>query len=351
MFNNNSFCNDFVFNVTSCKKPISSLKFSYIKDCALLSFASWDKTLTVNNISNMTNATSFIQNTNTSSVILSQAFRPEGLPVLALGYALGQVTLLDLEFQKVEMLSSKHEIGTKCLLWKDANTLVSGGWDGKLLMHDIRMKTLSYSTMMNHRFYSMDKSANYILCGLSENLYTLLDMRNMGGVAMQYECKSKYPISSCAINPDETSLVVSSNSGIVEVRYINNNNSNIIYTFVPHKNTENELYSVNQVQFITRNILCTAGADGYMNFWDINKQDHLFYGYNESKAPVICFDTIESPNRTTFLMAYALGNDFSKGPMYLKTQESCYISQQKEVFSSKIGIHNIELSNLINKPL
>lgn len=352
MFNNiNSFSNDFVFKVPSCNKPISSMKFTYIKNCPLLSFASWDKTLTVYNMSNLTNISLFIQNNHTSSVILSQAFRPEEIPTLGLGYSLGHVTLLDIESQKEEIMFTQHEIGTKCLLWKDVNTLVSGGWDGKFMMHDIRTKSLIYSTMMNHRFYSMDKSNNYILSGLSENVYIMFDIRNMGGEAIQYEAKSKYPISSCALNPDETSLVVASSSGLVEVRYINNFNSNNIYTFVPHKNTENEMFSVNQIQFITNNILCSAGSDGYMNFWDINKQSHLLHGYNDSKAPIICFDTIQSPNKTTFTMAYALGNDFSKGPMYLQTQQSGFISQRKDVFNSKIGIHTVELANLINKPL
>ena len=339
----NNFLNDLVYNVSSSsKKPITTVKLGYIGDYPILSYTSWDKNVTLYNIQTMNKPSTVYKKDNLQSPIFSQSFKPQQDPYITFGYSLGNVSLFDLKNGKEDVLY-KHEIGVKNLLWKDSNTIISGAWDGKLIFYDIRMKYISFSHEFNHRIYAMDICNYFFLCGLSENCISVMDLRNMNQNI--FETRVKFPITSGSINTDGSSFVIASNSGQIEVRNNTNLNDFNNYIFYPHQNTNNEIFSTNKVQFIMKDILCTGGSDGYCNFWDIKNKEHLFYGTSEAQAPIITFDVVQSSNKLNYIFVYAIGNDFSKGPMFLKNNNNL----SSEIFPSKIGIHNIELGSIINK--
>lgn len=73
----------------------------------------------------------------------------------------------------------------------------------------------------------------------------------------------------------------------------------------------NYFFPVNSVQFNSRNpkFMMTAGAEGQMVFWDYEAKNKI-KTFQYSAMPIVTSKM--SPDGK--FLAYALGNDFSKGP-------------------------------------
>ncbi|CAD8092029.1 unnamed protein product [Paramecium sonneborni] len=93
-----------------------------------------------------------------------------------------------------------------------------------------------------------------------------------------------------------------------------------IMTFKAHKVEDNQkgkiqnyFFPVNCIQMNVKNnfFLMTAGGEGQMIFWDINVRNKI-RTFQFNCNPIVCAKM--SPDGS--MLAYALGNDFSKGPEY-----------------------------------
>ncbi|CAK76891.1 unnamed protein product (macronuclear) [Paramecium tetraurelia] len=111
-----------------------------------------------------------------------------------------------------------------------------------------------------------------------------------------------------------------------------------IMTFKAHKVEDNQkgkvqnyFFPVNCIQMNIKNnyFLMTAGGEGQMIFWDINVRNKI-RTFQFNCNPIVCAKM--SPDGS--MLAYALGNDFSKGPEFFNE------------FQPKIQVHFIPENEL-----
>jgi mRNA export factor len=218
------------------------------------------------------------------------------------------------------------------------NVLLSGGWDGKLNLWDLRSPNPALSCDMGKRVYTMSLSFPLLVVGFSDRYVSYFNMNKVGQTFQPeatFESHLKYQTRRIATFPERDGYAIGSIEGRVAIKYVDLNrqpeinqesksmNSKDDFAFRCHRNNE-EVYPVNDIAFNPlHGTFCTGGGDGTWIIWDKDSRSRLKQGTIQNKAPITALDYSSNGD----LLAYASGYDWAKGVAYENT------------FQPKLSIH------------
>ena len=276
--------------------------------------------------------------------VLSVAWQGQ-TPILFAGCTDGSIVQIDPQ-KKAKNILGKHAAGCKDMIFnQQMNILITGGWDGKLNIWDLRSNSPVMFYQFNHKVYTMSNVNNLLVVGLSDRQMAYfnlmkLQMRQFAPEA-NFESHLKFQTRRVCCFTEGDGYAIGSIEGRVAVKYINLNmppqiNKDTKSTFTrndfafrchrvknPTSNID-EVYPVNDIAFNpVHGTFATAGGDGSYIIWDKDSQARLKQGTMQDKCPLTALDY----SRNGDLLAYAAGYDWAKG-----------ISGDNQ-FRPKIGIH------------
>lgn len=195
---------------------------------------------------------------------------------------------------------------SSCLAFHaDSNTLLSGGWDGRLLAFDSRTsrQTSALTPAAGEKILTMGLSGSRIVLGTNRRQVFIYDLRKLSSGAPEQKRESSLLNQTRCIRgfPDTTGYALSSIEGRVAIEYFNPDplvQANK-YAFKCHRRFDaasgkNILYPVNAIAFHPRyGTFATGGCDGIVTVWDgANKKRICQYPAKPTSVAALAF----SPN-------------------------------------------------------
>lgn len=321
---------------------IQTLKFYPQQGQNILASGGWDSkvrvwtiqyTLNSNNVTNSysvgNNKTIF--NTNLmahqqfSSPILGLCWKPNSSILLASDCE-GNIYNYDIQSNQ-NMVLGKHTSGCKELDFvqnNNMNLLVSGGWDKYLNFWDFRQQSPALSLNLDKKIYNISISGNLLVVAFEKRIIQYYNLNKLGHQFLpeaEFESHLKYQTKSLCTFPNSTGYGVGSIEGRIAIKNIDLNvppkiekglmNNTNDFSFKSNRQNNNvDVYSVNAITFNKPyGTFATGGGDGYFYIWDKKNRTKLKNGYFDDKAPITALEY----NALGDLLAYAAGNDWSKG--------------------------------------
>ena len=323
---------------------ISVLRWNPAASTNTLASVGWDAKLRVWQVSgevygggNVNFKSNLVYNHQFQDPLLSLCWQQDTFNLFT-GNGDGTITYFDLN-QNRNQIVGKHEIGCKELVWvPNLNVLMSGGWDGKLHIWDMRSPNPVLSCDLGKRVYTMSMSFPLLVVGCSDRMVSYFNLNKLGQSFQPeatFESHLKYQTRRIATFPEKDGYAIGSIEGRVAIKYIDLNRQPEInqetktmnmkddFAFRCHRNNE-EVFAINDIAFNPAyGTFCSGGGDGSWIIWDKDSRSRLKQGVIQSKAPITALDY--SPNGD--YLAYASGYDWSKGVAYEGT------------FTPKLSIH------------
>lgn len=283
-----------------------------------------------------------------SEPILSLCWQPDSVKLFS-GTTDGIISCNDLtNFSTMQI--GKHDLGVKELCWigGNLNLLVSGGWDGKICVWDLKSSTPVATYDTQKKVYSMSCVYPLLIVGLSDRGLCYFNLNKIQQTGFNpeaiFESHLKYQTRSIACFSEGNGYAIGSIEGRVAIKYVDLNkmpeihqetkqmNSNEDFAFRCHRVGDiADVFPVNCIAFNQPyGTFCTGGGDGTWLIWDKISKSRLKIGHfpapnNQPKPPITALDYSMNGD----LLAYAGGYDWSKG-----------ISGENS-FQPKLGIHYV----------
>ncbi|KAL0490427.1 mitotic checkpoint protein BUB3 [Acrasis kona] len=225
----------------------------------------------------------------------------------------------DLSSQKQTSIGMHEKpIKSICTLPKDPNMILTGGWDGKVKLWDLRCSDQEpIATTTTGKVFTMDttKDGSKIIVGTSERQVLMFDINNNKfNMLQKRESALKYQTRCIKCSLDGTGYALSSIEGRVAIEYFDPSPQvqELKYAFKCHRGKLNNveiLYPVNTIAYHPiHGTFATGGCDGMVNIWDGASKKRLcqYHKYPTSIAAL-------SFNRDGTLLAIATSYTFEEG--------------------------------------
>lgn len=304
---------------------VSSLQFSNVDN--QLSVASWDQSLLLYDV------------TNTPRLL--NTFKSE-TPILSINYALnsnvtylggldGSIRHIDYENMKISndnaTRTSSEGISQginnlKNIKNKD-NLIVATSFDGKIQYIDTRIYKPVHTKTLDDKIFKIDTTSLNTVIGMANRKIEVYDIRNWDQPFQIRESGLKYQIRDLKCFPNEQGYALSSIDGRVSMEYFDNAPEVQAqkFAFKCHRQSnkqtkEDMVYPVNSLLFHpTGNTLFTAGSDGYVCLWNLERRRRMKQ-YQNLQQPVTFLDL----NYNNQLLALSTSDDNFKNKMDLATK-------------------------------
>ncbi|CAL1216860.1 unnamed protein product [Candida parapsilosis] len=172
------------------------------------------------------------------------------------------------------------------------NSIIASSFRGNLQLLDQRLQKPLASWKNERKILTMTSTEKYLILGLAGNIVELYDLNKLGPSSkpMPVETREvglKYQVTDIKASPDQSALAMSSIDGRVSIEYLDISpeaQQEKNFVFKSHRHFDKEsgtdlVYPINSMAFrksVSRsNLLFTAGSDGYLCLWDINKRKRL----------------------------------------------------------------------------
>lgn len=337
MDNNTSVNNDY-FIADPIEDSISQMKFCPNLQNNVLATCGWDCKMRLWSINYqvMNQMGSVNQSVSINSVLnctvpmdnplLSLCWQGE-TPNIFTGASDGTITLIDVQKTQKNVLG-KHDLGCKEVAFvPKLNILISGGWDGKVNIWDLRSNNPVMTYRYNQKVYSMTSNGPLLVVALSDRLisyFNLAKLQQQFAPEATFESHLKFQTRKVTCFIEGDGYAIGSIEGRVAIKYINLNMAPEItndtktmmtkqdFSFRCHRTTTvtPEVYPVNDIAFNPKyGTFATVGGDGSYIMWDKNARSRLKQGNLPNKCPITACDYSFNGD----LFAYAAGYDWAKG--------------------------------------
>lgn len=341
MDSNNTSVNNDYFVSDTIEDSISQLKFCPNLQSNVLASCGWDSkvrlwSITYQLINQQQNSANQQPAMITSALnctipmdnpLLSLCWQGE-TPNLFTGASDGTISLIDVQKMQKNVLG-KHDLGCKEVLFvPKLNVLISGGWDGKVNIWDLRSNSPAVTYRFNQKVYSMSCNGALLVVALSDRIVSYFNLAKLQNQQFlpeaTFESHLKYQTRkvSCFIEGD--GYAIGSIEGRVAIKYVNLNAAPEISNDTKTMTTKNdfafrchrslsaipEVFPVNDIAFNQKyGTFATVGGDGSYIMWDKDSRSRLKQGQLPNKCPITACDYSFNGD----LFAYAAGYDWAKG--------------------------------------
>ena len=212
---------------------------------------------------------------------------------------------------------------------------MTGGWDGKLNIWDLRSQNPVTSYQFKNKIYTMHFKNNLLVVGLSELVMAYFNLNNLQKNIFKpelfFKSHLKEQTKNVVVNNDASGFVQGSIEGKVAVKYLSLNSSPQInkdtfsiqnekdFAFKCHRDVKDNVcytYAINDISINpVFDSICTAGGDGKYYIWDLKEKSKINERENfNDNCPLsaCCF------NSKGVLLAYSSGYDWTKGADFAK---------------------------------
>lgn len=316
---NNTIAPELENDVTISNPPedsISDISFSSQGD--FLSVSSWDNKVRIYEVSpqGQTEGRAMFEH---QGPVLSTRWSPDGTKVVG-GGCDNAARLYDLQSGSSSQIAQHDQPIQSVRFVQIPNTadpvLATSSWDKTLKYWDLRQQQPVSTIQLPERAYTMDTAKNLLVVGTAERHICIIDLNNPGTIFRSTSSPLKWQTRVVACHPNGESFSVGSIEARCGIQYVDPNvNQQSSFSFKCHRKTvtsprnETLVYSINSMCYNpSYGTLCTAGADGSINFWDTQAK-HRLKGFANAGGIV----TATAFNRTGNIFAYALSYDWSKG--------------------------------------
>lgn len=258
--------------------------------------------------------------------MLSTRWSPDGTKVVS-GGCDNAARVYDLQTGVATMVA-QHENAVRSVRFVEipntaAPMLATASWDKTLKYWDLRQSSASgtnqqpVSTIqLPERAYTMDTAKNLLVVGTAERHICIIDLNNPTSIFRTSASPLKWQTRVVACHPNGDSFSVGSIEGRCGIQYVDASvNQASSFSFKCHRKTvtsprnETLVYALNSMCYHpVYGSLCTAGADGGINYWDTQAK-HRLKAFSDAGGIV----TSTAFNRTGNIFAYAISYDWSKG--------------------------------------
>lgn len=308
---------------------ISQIRWAPNPNSNLLATAGWDATVRIWQVSNnQTNFQSSLAcNTKFSDPLLSLCWNSD-CNMIFTGSADGSLNYFDATKGQSGTLG-KHQYGCKEVLWVN-NFLMTGGWDGKLNVWDLRNPNPILSLELGKKVYTMSQGGELLIIGLSDRIMTYFNLSKVfqgyTGPEATFESHLKYQTRKVCVFTENDGYAIGSIEGRVAVKYVDLKKAPEInaesksmthpsdFAFRCHRSNDgSELFPVHDICFNpVHGTFCTTGGDGSWIIWDKDSRSRLKHGFRDRRPPIVAAHYSYNGD----ILAYATGYDWSKGVGY-----------------------------------
>ena len=322
---------------------ISSLKFFPSKDIDYLASGGWDSKIRLFEIKyqilsqnssydNVEIGSNQINVCKLESPILSIDWVGNSGAIVA-GCINGSINYVDPQ-KNISNKIGQHNSGCRDVIYvHNYNVLITGGWDGKLNIWDLRSQNPILSYQFKNKIYTMSYANNLLVLGLSDLVMAYFNLQNLQSNNFKPDCfflsHLKEQTKKVVVLNDGTGFVQASIEGRCAVKYLNpsifpkiNKETKCIenpndYAFRCHREGKADICYIYTINDLCINpvydSICTAGGEGKFIIWDIKEKSRLYERENfTDKCPL----TASIYNYKGNLLAYASGYDWSKGASF-----------------------------------
>lgn len=332
---------------------IQSVKFSQNKQAMnILASGGWDAKLRIWEVNYAATGNScqfnskLVYTTSSPEPILSLCWQPDSVNLFSSSTD-GNITCHNLTNFSSTVIG-KHEQGVKELCWmNNLNLLVSGGWDGKISVWDLKSNNPIATYDTGKKVYSMSCNFPLLIAALSEKLICYFNLNKIQQTGFFpeaiFESHLKYQTRAISVFTEANGYAIGSIEGRVAIKYVDVNkvpeinpetkqmNHQEDFAFRCHRvGDPADVFPVNSIAFNpVYGTFCTGGGDGTWLIWDKASKSRLKLGQfpspqnNNVKLPITALDYSLNGD----LLAYAGGYDWSKGIV------------GEGSFPAKLGIH------------
>jgi mRNA export factor len=204
------------------------------------------------------------------------------------------------------------------------NVLVTSSWDKTVRLWDTRSPNAVATLQEAERIYAMDAKGEAIVVGTADKKLHVYNIANLGQKVAEFDSSLKYQTRCISIFHDMQGFAMGCIEGRVAVEYFNDMNTKIQaqrmganapkvamknFVFKCHRD-QNNIYSVNSIDFHHYNTFCTVGSDGTFCWWD-KEARHRLAAFEKDKGR--CPITVAKFNPMGNCFFYGLSYDWSKG--------------------------------------
>ncbi|KAJ8331717.1 mitotic spindle checkpoint protein Bub3 [Batrachochytrium dendrobatidis] len=253
---------------------ISSMEFSKT-DKNLLAVSSWDKTVTIYDVS----ANHPVAGYKHKAAVLDLAFSSTA-PVVYSGGLDRALRRFDV-VSKTETSLGTHEEAISCINYsKEIGQTITGSWDKYIKLWDDRLSiSLTESYSHPEKIYSISSVQYKLVVAMANRQIYIYDLRNMSETLQRRESSLKFMTRRVACTPNGDGFASCSVEGRVAVEYfdpaeeIQAKN----YSFKCHRQVidgVDTIFPVNALAYNSKHgTFASGGADGVVNIWDgLNKK-------------------------------------------------------------------------------
>lgn len=195
--------------------------------------------------------------------------------VVVVGSVTGEVFVVDWENSTfIPIEGVKATKGISALAVCNDNFIVTGSWDGYLELIDVVNRKVISSHLLENKIFCFASAANMLLVVTSKNEISQYILKNRELLKIgNLEYSLNFQTRSIALAPDSSNCAYGGLDGRIAVRFFQNSDKR--YAFHAHKKTlidETLACSVNSLCYGDSNThLYTAGSDGIVSSWDLQK--------------------------------------------------------------------------------
>ncbi|CCG24051.1 Bub3 protein [Candida orthopsilosis Co 90-125] len=172
------------------------------------------------------------------------------------------------------------------------NSVIASSFRGNLQLLDQRLQKPLNNWKNGRKVLTMESTEKYLILGLAGNVVEVYDLNKLGSSTAPAPLETrevglKYQVTDIKASLDQSALAMSSIDGRVSIEYLDlssESQQEKNFVFKSHRHFDKEsgtdlVYPINSLAFrkhVSRsNLLFTAGSDGYLCLWDINKRKRL----------------------------------------------------------------------------
>ncbi len=265
--------------------------------------ASWNGSLRVWQATE--NAANAVSMTQSNAPILDACWSTEGQGV---NYASADCTVGRWDLGSNQIIPiGRHDDSVKSVTNAEAVSLIAtGAWDKSVRYWDGRSPNSVGHVGVPERVYSMDTRGPLLVVALAARQVLVYDVRKPQEPFRQRYSALKYQTRAVATFPDSMGYAVAGVDGKASIEHVRQASAKQDYVFRGHSG-----HAINAVRFhVHSGTLATAGADGYLKFWDKERRGQTGpMDLPRANAPITDVDFSHDGS----MVAYSTGYDWSQG--------------------------------------
>ena len=229
---------------------------------------------------------------------VSNTFMPDNSPVFSCDMGLNDNTVFcggadgvlracDPESNSLNDIGSHNNAIRVVKVEKNSNVIVTGGWDNTVSVWDPRSNNNPvFSENVNGKVYALDVSAKTLVVGNSNREILIYDFANNMSPVSCFESPMKLQTRSLSIFGEDMGVAIGSVEGRVAIEYFQEldrdrskkQEDQQSFVYKCHRHREGSLaevaYAINDIQFFSTDMFCTAGSDGLLTRTRIETNRH-----------------------------------------------------------------------------